>query len=293
MPFNSPPAAPQMPEGFPLSPPLEKHVDQILQYWEQRSDKIKTYRCDFQRWDYDPVFGPRNEPSTFAAGVIQYASPDKGLFRVDRISKYTAPAKPGEEGTWTAQTDVHGEHWVSDGQRVFEFDNRAKRLIERILPPEMRGKAIADGPLPFLFGAKAATIKERYWIRSIAPPEGAKGEYWLEAHPKSRSDAANFKMVVVVLDEADYLPKMLQVFSPNFDPRENPAKTAYKFEKREVNKVDLLGGIAHLNPFFREFYEPKLPAGWKKEIENLSQSAPPPGPPAGNRATRPGPAAPR
>ena len=284
-------AEPQLPAGFPLSPQLEAHVDKILQFWEQRSDQIKTYRCEFKRWDYDPVFGPKDQPLTFSTGVIQYASPDKGLFHVEKISKSTPAAKPGEKAQWIPQ-DVHGEHWVSDGKRVFEFDSRNKRVIERHLPPEMQGRAIADGPLPFMFGAKAATIKSRYWITAVAPPAGATGEYWLEAYPKSRSDAANFKWVLVVIDQADYLPKMLQVFSPNFDPKTNPAKTAYQFDKREVNKVDLLGGLANLNPFFREFYEPKTPAGWKKEIENVPAPAAPQFPPAAGpeQAARPQPA---
>jgi len=287
--LNQQPPEPKMPEGFPLAPEVQAHVDQILAYWEKRSDQIKTYRCEFQRWDYDPVFGPKNAPFTFSTGVIQYANPDKGLFRVEKISR----AKPGAPNEWDEQKGVYGEHWVCDGKKVFEFDSRAKRLIERALPPEMHGKAIADGPLPFLFGAKAATIKARYWIKAIQPPQGVAGQYWLEAHPKSRADAANFKMVLVVLDQADYLPMLLQVFSPNFDWKENPAKTAYKFDKREVNKVDLLSGINNLNPFLREFYEPKLPAGWKKEVENMGAPSPPQfsSEPRTEQATRPAPAA--
>ena len=60
------------------------------------------------------------------------------------------------------------------------------------LPPELQGKAIVDGPLPFLFGAKAETIKARYWIRVL--PETGNGKFWLEAVPKSRQDVQNFKI---------------------------------------------------------------------------------------------------
>ena len=33
----------------------------------------------------------------------------------------------------------------------------------------MRGEAIADGPIPFISGAKADKMKQRYWIRDITP----------------------------------------------------------------------------------------------------------------------------
>jgi hypothetical protein len=47
-----------------------------------------------------------------------------------------------------------------------------------------------------LFGAKAEKIKERYWVRAVHPPQGKEGqEYWIQAYPKRRQDAANFKMV--------------------------------------------------------------------------------------------------
>jgi TIGR03009 family protein len=282
------PASPQAPGWIPLPAEHQKYVDDVLNYWEQRSSEIKTYKCAFKRWEFDPVFGPRDPKvaKSYAEGTIQYANPDKGLFKVASVSVYT-PGAEGEKPQYTKQTG-YGEHWVCDGKSIFEFDNRRKALIERPLPPDMQGKAIADGPLPFLFGAKAATIKARYWIRAITPPE-VKGEYWLEAVPKSRHDAGNFKMVQVILDEKEFLPKGLQVFAPNFDEKTNPSRTAYAFEDREINKYDLLGAV---NPFAHEFYEPKAPSGWKKIVEDLNAQVAPAEPqPA--QATRRNPLIPR
>ena len=37
------------------------------------------------------------------------------------------------------------------------------------MPPELQGKAIVDGPLPFLFGADAQKLKQRYYLRIITP----------------------------------------------------------------------------------------------------------------------------
>ena len=69
------------------------------------------------------------------------------------------------------------------------------------LPPEVRGQAIGKGPLPFLFNAKADDIKQRFWIHVITPPN-TKGEYWLEAVPKTQEDAANFMFIHIIIDEA-------------------------------------------------------------------------------------------
>lgn len=263
--------APLAPEWIPLQAEHQKYVDDILRFWEARSNEIKTYKCTFQRWDYDPVFGPRERPKTFSEGVIQYARPDKGLLKVEKYSVHTPPAKEGDEPTYVPQSD-YGEHWVCDGKRIFEFDARKKQVIERPLPPEMQGQAIADGPLPFMFGGKAGNILARYWVRAITPRE-VKGEYWLEAVPKSRHDSANFKMVHIILDEKEFLPKALKVFAPNYDAKTNPSHQVYMFDNREVNNqsFDVLN---KLNPFAREFFEPKTPAGWKKVVERFDVAPP-------------------
>ena len=96
-----------------------------------------------------------------------------------------------------------GEHWVCDGKSVFEFNHKAKQLIETTLPPELRGKAIADGPLPFMFGAKAESIKNRYWIRQLER-EGEQAPWRLEFVPKFRG--ADYSRIRLSLDAARFLP---------------------------------------------------------------------------------------
>lgn len=283
------------PSWFPLPEDHAKYLDEILMYWEQKSDTVERYQCQFKRWEYDPVFGPRpgpdgvDVPKSYSEGQLHYKKPDKGNFHVKLSKVYVAPKAEGEKATYEKQADEMNEHWVCDGMSIFEFDGRKKQLIERPLPPEMQGKSIADGPLPFLFGAKAATIKQRYWMRVITPPN-AKNEYWLEAQPKSRHDAANFKLVQVIIDEKDFLPKKLTVFAPNYDPRTNPAKTAYVFDDRQVNWNETLAWLA--KPFERAFDKPVAPFGWTKVVEKpeIVSEAPPvdvrPLAPAGGQVNR-------
>jgi len=172
------------------------------------------------------------------------------------------PDKP----KYVKQDKTLGEHWVCDGQQIFQFDAVSRKVKIIPLPPQMQGKAIADGPLPFMFGAKAETIKARYWVRGL--PNNPPGKYLLEAVPKSRSDAQNFRMVQILLDQKDYLPEMLQVFEPNSSDQNRYRKT-YRFDKRTTtdNGMNPAQLLQFLNIFHREFYEPAIPAGWKKELQ--------------------------
>jgi TIGR03009 family protein len=275
----APAIAPQKPDWIPLDPAHEKWVDQILQYWETSSSNIKTLSCNFTRWEYDPVFGPRDAAKTIAEGEIKYAEPDKGLLKVSKLLLYGPPAKPGEQPNYVPQDASFGEHWVCDGKRIFEFDARNKRVIERELPPEMQGKAIADGPLPFLFGTKAETIKARYWVRGN--PKSGNGKFWLDAVPKARQGAQNFKQVLIVLDEKTFLPELLEVQAPNFNPQ-NPARTVWQLSKHEtLDKNANPLNIARLwQVWQRDFSNPATPLGWTRVVENAQgQAAAPQNPP--------------
>src|SRR4051794_15397875 len=55
-----------------LSPAEMKWVDDVLQYWETSSEKIKLFECKFQRWDYDGGFvaDEKWQPRTYAEGTI-------------------------------------------------------------------------------------------------------------------------------------------------------------------------------------------------------------------------------
>ena len=202
-------------------------------------------------------------------GTIKYSAPDKGLFKVEKIMHYTPPGAAGEKVTYLEREGESGEHWICDGKSIIEYDHKNKQLIQRELPPHMQGKAIAEGPLPFLFGADAEKIKQRYWIRPLPVPDGVK-EYWLEAFPKTRKDASSYLKVHVIIDQTDFLPKGLVIFDRNFDPRENPARTTFTFAEREVNWSV---AFQALKWWEKEFFEPSPPSGWKKVVEKYD--APP------------------
>ena len=167
------PAAPEPqpqkppPPPFTLSPQEEAEVDRVLNLWEEHNRNIKTFDCRFKRWIYDVVFGSPTEPKFVDLGVVKYAKPDRGLFRIDATEK---------EGKEVNIDNARAEHWLSDGRSIFVYSPGKKQLIEQQLPPAMQGKAIADGPLPFVFGAEAKKLKERYWIRLLPPNKDEKDQ---------------------------------------------------------------------------------------------------------------------
>lgn len=247
-----------------LGPPFEltevekQFVDQILQMWEDQSSQINTFDCQFERWEYDPVWGPGNKiPLIKSVGQLTYSKPDKGSFKINEIRRWTKndPAQElWEPGDWVLQKHEIGEHWVCDGKAIYEYNHGKKQLVVTPLPPEMRGKSIVDGPLPFLFGADADKLNRRYWIRS---KQGKADTIWLEAYPRTQADAANYHHVDIMLQRKTMLPTALQVHMPN-----GQSRAVYMFQNPTVNGT--------LNKLFGSLFSaPRTPLGWKRVVQEL------------------------
>jgi len=233
----APPPATMAP--FRLTPQEEAYLDQVLIAWQRRSEQVKTFESDFTRWEYDPVFGDAEKPKYRDDGKLKYAAPDRGMFKVE-----------GDRA----------EHWISDGKSIFQYNFAKKQLIEHKLPAHLQGKAIANSPLPFLFGARAADLKRRYWMR-IVTPANVKNQIWLEAYPRFREDAANFHRAELILKAAEMTPHALQIHLPNGKNR-----TVYQFYNIAIN--DPLKKFFRINPFHAS-----TPLGWQKIVEKQPRSA--------------------
>ena len=250
---------PPPPPPFTLTPQEEAQVERVLNIWEQRNKDIKTFDCNFKRWIYDVVFGPPNQPKFIDMGVIQYAAPDRGLFRLEKEEK---------DGKEIPIAENRAEHWIADGKSIWEYKPGQKQLIEHKLPPELQGKAIAESPLPFLFGSEAQKLKERYFIRIITPAN-AQNQIWLEAFPRFQKDAANLHHAVFIISAQDMSPFALRIIQPN-----GKDYTTYQFYDVVVNdKLRIFQG----DPF-RAY----TPPGWQKVVDE--PPARPSQPPA-DRAT--------
>ena len=256
---------------FPQLPPeQEKYLHNLLDYWQQSSDQVKQYICDFQRFEYDTeIVNYRDAQSnqlaahSIATGQIRYAAPDRGYFETTGMMDFKAPPKaPGQEAEYERR-DTSGplEKWICDGRNIYEFDFDAKRLYETEIPKTMQGDGLANSPLPFLFGANKALLLDRYWVRVITP-EGATNEYWLEAFPKRVEDARTYSKIEIIIAEEDFLPKAMHMYSPQYDPKKNNYGSRYfAFGNRRVNAKS-----SQIQDFFGIFVRPQTPitGGWKR-----------------------------
>lgn len=257
------------PEGFELTEAEAKRLDQMLDFWERKTSGVKTMSAQFGRWVYDPVFGPKTDAKTFTTGEIRYAAPDKGMIQEKALGKQGSGLydfneemkQNGAKWPYEERQDAFGEHWVCDGKSVFEFNHKTRQLVETKLPPEMQGQAIADGPLPFMFGAKAETIKRRYWVREI-PQKSPKAPYQLELVPKGRG--ADFSRVRIKLDYETFLPTEMVLYDLN-----SVGRSAYAFKNLKADGVQ-----DNLKNFLGSFVSPKTPAGWERIVHDASKPAP-------------------
>jgi len=248
-----PAAAPQPP--FVLTPAEEQQLDRVLLFWEKSSNHVKTFRADFRRWEYNPALAdPQkqdpNLPISEDDGELRFQAPDKGLFSIEKGPR--------------------AEKWVCDGKSLFQYDFRTQKVYEYKLPPEAQGRGITNGPMPFLFGAKAEQLKARYWVRIITPPE-AKNQIWLEAYPKQLADAQDFQKVEIILSigKDDLMPTAIQIYLPG-----GRARTVYTLSNIKVNQVDP-------RLIFQDPFTARIPPGWQKIVEpaGFAPNAAQPGPP--------------
>jgi TIGR03009 family protein len=240
----------------PLSPAETAALEQLLTAWERRNAAVRTWSCVFHKWEYN-AWSPADaggERLAFSesTGELKYAAPDKGLYRVKESKQWSPEARRYEVRGGEA-----GEHWVCNGESIYEFRHTERQLRETKLPPEMRGKAISDGPLPFVFGAQADTLKKRYWMRLITPPD-VRDQVWLEALPRYQADAANFSKVELILQARDLMPFAIQIHKPGGQDRD-----VYQFDPR-TNLIDK--GL----DMIRDFARPATPFGYTYVLEDAS-----------------------
>ncbi len=254
---------------FVLTPQQQAELDWLLERWEEHGGEVKTFECKFTRFDWDPAWRS-DQPMHIVRGEIKYASPDKGMFRVDgEIVDFRWSQGEAIGGRFVKGQQA--EQWICNGKSVFEYDFQQKQLVEHKLPPELWGQAIINSPLPFLFGAKAEQLKERYFLR-VETLDQAKDQAWLEAHPKRQADAANFRRATLILTLSTMQPFALESVLPN-----GTATTVYRFENPKLNVVNLLDP---LKVFDNNWVHARTPTGWKKVVEEAppAEARQPPAP---------------
>jgi TIGR03009 family protein len=273
----APPVAPNAGQPFtPLNAQAQEQLQQLLQNWEKHSKGTKTLECKFTRWHYDNLAAPAGIHANRADGVLKYASPDKGLFRVDRMVFFRGmeAGKP----KFAQQAGEFGEHWVCNGTQLIEFDRAKEECRVQDIPAHLQGQKIFNSPLPFVFNLDAIQIQQRYWLRQVAAPGNQSNIVVIEAWPKRQEDRAQYKLVQIAMDANTFAPHALIMYAPNFNQKTAPRKDHYEFAEVKRNKL-----AAGFQNFLRNFIPAKPPATWKILRDTFN----PPGQPAIRQATAP------
>ena len=242
-PIQGPPQRPPAPRFPQLSPQQQTALDNLLNDWEKRNKQINLLESKFYRWKYDSVFGPSNSPPPKPDdGELKFAAPDKAWMKIE------------------AKNPAQSEQWLCDGKSVFQWDYKQNVVMEWMLPPDMQGKGIGDGPLPFVFGIEAQKLKQRYYMQIITPPN-VQNEVWLEAFPRFQHDAANYSKVQVILQivgaTRTLFPYAIQIYAPNEKDR-----TVYQLQEPKINPRCLFGDM-----FGSDWTKPSVLRGWTKRTE--------------------------
>lgn len=251
----------------PLDAEAQARLHAMLQAWEKQSKGTKTLECQFQRWHYDLFAAPAGIHASKSVGVIKYASPDRGLFKVEQ--KLTFDGMKNEKPQYSEKPDQFGEHWVCNGEELLEFDHKEKECRVEQLPPEMQGKQIFESPLPFVFNLDAKEILERYWVRQVQAPKP--GMILVEAYPKRQADRAQYKLVQIALNEKTFLPQALLMYAPNFNIKTAAKWDHYEFVNVQRNSI----GAGLLDRFMKSFIDEKPPADWKVYHNTYRPQEPP------------------
>lgn len=277
------------PPPFVLTPQEQADLDKALDEWERQSSQVNKFQGKFTHWKYDPTFlppqlGPKGElveqPIKYSTGEIKYAAPDKGLIEEVESQEVTNPGTPGQK----VVKHGYGEHWACDGKILSALDHEKKEVHRTPLPPEMQGKFISEGPLPFAFGTKAAPLKARYYLRLITPP-GETKSVWLDIRPRFQKDLTNFIEVDVILRAKDMVPTAIQITHAEVKV---PMATAQgqkivAARQRDVYQFDETSWILELPNLFGTDFLPH-PLGWK--IINEPTTSSPVAPPANDSQAR-------
>ncbi len=146
----------------------------------------------------------------------------------------------------------------------------------------MQGTQIFNSPLPFVFNLDAKQMTERYWIQVAEQPNP--DIVLVQAWPKRQEDRAQYKLVQIGLDAKTYLPRVLIMFAPNFDPKTAPNKDHYEFTGVKRNAIG-----AGLQKFVNNFIPQKPPKHWKIVRNTFNPVVEPPaqGTPAAQNAQGP------
>lgn len=216
----------------------------LLQDWEASSAKVKKLEGEHRRWEYDYVFNVVKHNT----GKFYYEAPDKG--RIDLTPnkakigavEFKRHWQTGEQVKFTGEAGSD-ERWYCDSKMVTQVDVRQKEATRMLLPKQMQGANIIDGPLPFLFGMPAKKAIQRFDLE-LKHINTETGVATIKALPLWPTDAANYQLAEINLDTETFLPRAVRLIDPA-----GTKETVFVFGELKKNSRNLLPDWIKGSPF--------------------------------------------
>jgi TIGR03009 family protein len=260
-----------LPVGWQQLQPCDAspRLQAILDAWEAESGKIQTLAGEHERYVYNITF----ETATVASGKFFYAAPDRGRIDLEGVPPGkidfgpTGPKKGASGVPFTYKAD-RNEIWVCTGKEVVTAVELDKTFQAFPLPPDMQGKNIINGPLPFLFGMKADEARRRFDLQLVNEDANYAT---IRAIPRTQLDSQNYGKATIMLDKSRYLPFAVQLID-----LAGTTETVFKFvpNKMAVNSPSFWGffvrfGIKN-DPFQPEFHKQGYRQVQQRVVEQAS-----------------------
>lgn len=237
--------------------PLPEELEQLLKDWERVSAKVERLVGQHKRIVYNKIF----EVEKISEGQFYYEAPDKG--RIDLVGiepeKKSKSQRVNEKTGQAYRIEKDQQtRWICSGKEIMNINDEEKTIEVFPLPPELQGKNIIHGPLPFLFGMKAEEAKKRFELSFVDQDDPNKNNekvVWIKAVPRQMVDKDNFQEATIKLDRERFLPLAVRLVDPSGN-----LETVYIFSAKDlhVNKQSLVPPIFRDKPF-----QPRIPKNYK------------------------------
>lgn len=268
----------ERPSPDEMEAPLSRELEELLIKWEENSATIERLKGDFDRYVYDMVFLGEQR----SAGKFYYLAPDQGRMDFGPVPNDKVPPRVDpQKGKFTLQAQPH-QRWICNGKEVYIIDDDQKLLDIIHIPPQQQGRNIINGPLPFLFGMKAAQAKARYRLslgdmhaprgRTVTAANGKSvqlsPQYHIVAFPRTEVDRKEWQRADVLLTK-NFLPRAIRLLNAT-----GSKETSYVFYPEPITGVDktmLVNEGFWLNNPFND-----VPTGYQKgqEIRATDEQGP-------------------
>lgn len=213
------PMAPARPRTRPMAkadPAKVAKMEAVLREWAARSAEVKTLDAKFERIDRKPLWD-NGKPTTYRGRAL-LQSPNKACINIEKI---VPPDKKGVD------TEFY-ERIVCTGKDVFHYTAATTQIFVYPLDAAVRGHALEEGPLPFLFDMRVDEAKRRYHMTYNGEDDI---QFNITIEPLQAIDRENFTLAKIYLNKKTYLPDSLVLNHPNGKDTES-----YLFSTIERNK---------------------------------------------------------